>query len=58
MLAVIVCVGLASVGSEYAQHILSQGKRSFDVWDIACNVGGSLSGIVAAFMVDEYPWRG
>lgn len=48
MLSVIVCSFGAGVGSEFAQHILSRGKRSFDYLDIVCNVVGSGMGILLA----------
>ena len=52
VLALLVCTVGAGIGSEFAQSVLSNGRRKFDVLDIACNVCGSLVGILAAYCVE------
>ncbi|AAS50920.2 ABR148C-Ap [Eremothecium gossypii ATCC 10895] len=43
------CGAAAAVLSEVAQHVVSRGRRVFDVWDVACNAAGALVGVGAAW---------
>lgn len=49
VLGAIVCIGIAAVGSEFAQHVLTHGKRSFDYRDMLCNALGSSTGLLIAY---------
>lgn len=52
-MAGVVCVVGAAIGSEYAQHVLTHGRRSFDPWDMLCNALGSCTGILIAYVYER-----
>ncbi|ODQ81286.1 hypothetical protein BABINDRAFT_165978 [Babjeviella inositovora NRRL Y-12698] len=41
------CTVAASIGSEFAQHLINP-KRVFDLWDIAANVSGSILALLGS----------
>lgn len=41
-LTLFVCCFVASIGSEFLQHLVTQGERRFDINDIAANIVGSI----------------
>ncbi|AMD20421.1 HDL323Wp [Eremothecium sinecaudum] len=49
---VIGLVIVAAVGSELLQPVLSGGKRTFDVWDIAGNLLGGLTGVAGGYLCE------
>ncbi|CDO94348.1 unnamed protein product [Kluyveromyces dobzhanskii CBS 2104] len=53
LLAFVVCCVCASTLSEFAQQILSNGKRSFDVFDILANFMGSSLGLGIAYIIEQ-----
>ena len=53
VLGMVVCSLGASVMSEFAQSVISQGQRVFDMKDIVCNFWGSILGVGIAFYQDQ-----
>lgn len=51
--AVVVCVMSASIGSEFVQMLLTGGKRTFDMFDMATNITGSSLGVTLAYFIDK-----
>lgn len=56
ILSLLVCAVGAGVGSEFAQAVLSRGRRQFDPLDIVCNVCGGTLGVAVAGHA-EFLWR-
>lgn len=50
----IICTVLAGIGSEFAQEMISGKIRTFDVYDILCNILGSLVGIGTAYLIENW----
>lgn len=57
IMALILCSGVAGLGSEIVQKFLSGGKRSFDLFDVLFDTFGSLTGIAIAYFHEKFMYK-
>ncbi|KAL3230217.1 Uncharacterized protein RNJ44_01580 [Nakaseomyces bracarensis] len=57
IIALIICSGVAGLGSEFLQRILSGGRRNFDIFDVLFDTFGSLTGIAIAYFQEQYMYK-
>lgn len=53
-MATIVCILGGSIGSEFLQFAVTQGKRNFDPWDMVVNLSGSTLGMTLFYISELY----
>lgn len=53
VLAVILCLMIGSIGSEFLQYWLTNGIRNFDLYDMMVNGLGSALGIVIFYLLEQ-----